>query len=264
MLLYGDPKVGKSYAALQLACCVTSGVEWLGFGVPEPRKVVYVQLDTPRSLWADRVQTLAESGYPVEGIHFADLETLETHPFNILDPDHFCILRDALQPIGAGVIIFDTIREAHRGDEDKSGDMQDVVAHFNAACKPASIIFISHARKGSPDPKAQRDQMNDSRGSNYVVGKVDSIVRFSHSSARFVSRTMEEHTLKLERLDDGTWRQPSKEFENLAAVVVKNNEGASVRQLARLLHENFPERTEYACRAWLRRNVKPASAATLQ
>lgn len=255
MLLYGDPKVGKSYAALQLACCVTSGVEWLGFGVPKPMKVVYVQLDTPRSLWADRVQTLAESGYPVEGIHFADRETLETHPFNILDPEHFIKLQNALLAIGPGIVIFDTLREAHRGDENDSTDMQDVVAHFDAAVKPAALILISHARKASTDPNAQRDQMNDNRGSNYIVGRMDSIVRFSHSSARFASRTMEEHSLKLERLDDGTWKVPSDTFAKAAKVIVMANPGASVRELARLLHDNFPDHTEVSCRAWLRRNA---------
>ena len=254
MLLFGDPKVGKSFAALQLAERVTQGGEWLGFAVPRPSKVVYVQLDTPRGLWADRVQSLAELGHHVEDIHFADRETLETHPFDILNPEHFKLLQNSLLPIDPGVVIIDTLREAHSGDENDSTEMQDVIAHLEAAVKPAAMILVSHARKSNPEHGY--DLMNDNRGSNYIVGRMDAICRFSNSSMRCTSRTMEEHSTKLERQEDGTWKLPSDSFGSLAKVIVTNNQGASVRELARLLHDNFPEHTETQCRAWIRRNAK--------
>jgi RecA-family ATPase len=203
MLIFGDAKVGKSYAALQLACCLTSGVEWLGFAVPAAVPVVYVQLDTPRSLWADRVQSLAESGHPVEGLHYADRETLNTFPFNILNEEHLQLLRNSLKAVSPGAVIIDTIREAHAGDENDSTAMQTVIARLEAAVKPAALILIAHARKS--DPERGYDLMNDNRGSNYIVGRMDAIVRFSRTSMRAASRTMEEHSTKLIRQADGTW-----------------------------------------------------------
>lgn len=254
MLMFGDPKVGKSYAALQLACCLTSGVEWLGFDVPQAVPVVYVQLDTPRSLWADRVQTLSDSGHPVEGIHFADRETLNTHPFNILDDQHFSLLRDSLALIRPGAVIIDTLREAHGGDENDSTAMQQVVARLDAAVKPAAMILISHARKSNPEHGY--DLMNDNRGSNYIVGRMDAICRFSHSSMRATSRTMEEHSTKLDRQDDGTWTLIKDSFRANAEIVMQQNPGKSVRELARLLHEMSSDKSESACRAFLRRHKR--------
>src|SRR5438874_371179 len=166
LLLFGDPKVGKSFAALQLACCLVSGVEWLGFPIPQPQPVVYVQLDTPRTLWADRVQQLGSSGHPVDAVHFADRETLGTNPFDILDPEHFKLLTTSLASIRPGAVIIDTLRESHSGDENDSTEMQSVVAHLDAAVKPAALILISHARKSNPE--MGYSLMNDSRGSNYV------------------------------------------------------------------------------------------------
>lgn len=255
MLLFGDPKVGKSYAALQLACCLTSGVDWLGFPVPAPRSVVYIQLDTPRSLWADRVQALADSGHPIEGVHFADRETLGTHPFDILNPEHFRLLTEALAPLKPGAVILDTLRESHSGDENDSTEMQEVIAHLDACVKPAAMILIAHARKSNPEHGY--DLMNDNRGSNYIVGRMDAICRFSHTSMRCTSRTMEEHSTKLQREDDGTWTLAEDPFNTLAQLIVQQAQpGDSVRELARRLHEKLPAKTELACRAYLRRHLR--------
>lgn len=255
MLLFGDPKVGKSYAALQLACCLTSGVDWLGFQVPSPQNVVYIQLDTPRSLWASRLDDLASSGHPVEGVHMADRETLEAHPFDILNPEHFRKLTENLAIIKPGAVIFDTLRESHSGDENDSTAMQEVIAHLEACVKPAAMILIAHARKSNPEHGY--DLMNDNRGSNYIVGRMDSIVRFAPASMRCSSRTMEEHSTKLFREDDGTWTLAEDPFNVKAQLVVQEAKvGESTRELARKLHQMLPEKTEAACRAYLRRHLR--------
>jgi RecA-family ATPase len=253
MLLYGDAKVGKSYAALQMACCLVRGQEWLGFPVPTPIPVVYVQLDTPRSLWADRVQSLRDAGHPVEGVHFADRETLNTHPFSIRNPEHFKMFSIALDQIKPGAVIVDTLREATTGaDENDSTEMQEVVAQLEAAIKPSAMIFIHHARKPSNDPGAHLNLLADGRGSNYIVGRMDCICRFSHKSMRVTSRTMEEHSIKIDRLDDGTWEVAEDPIERAAEAVLLENPGASTRQLARLLSEKV-DKSESSCRAWFRR-----------
>lgn len=256
MLVFGDPKVGKSYAALQLACHLAAGTDWLGFRIPTPVPVVYIQLDTPRSLWAERVQTLAGSGYPIEQVYFGDRETFNTFPFDILQPEHFKSLSTALAKISPGAVILDTIREAHSGDENDSTAMQNVIAHLDAAVKPAAMILISHARKSNPE--YGYDLMNDNRGSNYIVGRMDAICRFSNSSMRCTSRTMEEHSTKLERADDGTWLMAIDPFQAAVELVVQNHSGLiSQRDMARILHEQNPSKSEQACRAAIRRKMAP-------
>lgn len=252
MLLFGDPKVGKSYAALQLACCLTSGVEWLGFEVPKPTQVVYIQLDTPRSLWAERVEKLARAGHPVEAVHFADRETLGTYPFDILNPEHFRLLTESLAALKPGVVVLDTIREGHSGDENDSTAMQSVIAHLDAAVKPAAMVLIAHARKSNPE--YGYDLMNDNRGSNYIVGRMDAIVRFSERSIRLTSRTLEEHSVKLERAEDGTWDLGVDDVHLLADRLIEENPGLSTRELARLMRDRI-NKSEHSCRGVLRRRL---------
>ncbi len=216
MILYGDPKVGKSYAALQLACCLTSGTPWLGFRVPQPCPTLYVQLDTPRSLWQKRVRQLSESGHPVEGLHYADRETLGCYPFNIRDAKHSFTLVRALQgveaasdggdlyPVEFGAVIIDTLRESCTGaDENDATAMQEVIAHLSEAVKPAALILIHHAKK--PSPEGGKSLINDIRGSGYVNGRMDCICRFTKKALYVTSREIEEHSIDLDRMDDGTW-----------------------------------------------------------
>lgn len=266
MLLYGDPKVGKSYAALQLAVCLATGTDWLGFSIPHPHNVVYIQLDTPRTLWADRMDKLVEAGIPVDLVYQADRETLDAHPFDILEPKHFAKLVGDLSQLSTksdegqevyvepGAVIIDTLREAHSGDENDSTEMQEVIAHLEAAVKPAALILISHSRKSNPE--IGMSLMNDNRGSNYIVGRMDAICRFSHKTMRVTSRSLEEHSIDIERRDDGTWELPGPDPLQVEASRLLQAGGTSVREMSRTLHTLFPSRSESACRAILRRLQK--------
>lgn len=252
MLLYGDPKIGKSYAALQLAWSLTTQTPWFGFSVPKKAHVVYLQLDTPRSLWADRLDSLRSHGYPIETVHFADRETLGTFPFYINNPDHYKILSDALSAINPAAVIIDTSREAFTSvDENESTAMQEAVARMEACIYPATAVYVSHARKTNVEHGY--DLKGDVRGSNYLVGKVDSICRFSHKSMRIVSRTLEEHTVKLDRLEDGTWSIAEDPFKALVDLTISDNPDTPIRELARIIHLRYPEKSEEACRAAVRR-----------
>lgn len=251
MLLFGDPKVGKSYAALQLACCLVSGQEWLGFQIPLPQQVAYVQLDTPRTLWADRVGKLAASGHCIEKVHFADRETLDAHPFDILKPAHFKKLVNDLKDIGPGAVVMDTLRESHSADENDSTEMQVAIAALEAAIQPAAMILVAHARKSNPENGFSL--MNDNRGSNYVVGRMDAIARFTKKSMQVSSRTMEEHSIKLDRLDDGTWELIKDDLKDLADLLIISHPGASSRELAAILAERTGHKSLSACRGIIRR-----------
>jgi RecA-family ATPase len=256
MLLYGDPKVGKSFAALQLADAIVQGNQWLGFPVPAAKTVAYIQLDTPQSLWADRVQALKEkAGLAVGKIQFADRETLETQPFYISNPQHWGRLREAVTATKPDVVIIDTIKEACTGvNENDSSEMQEAYGQLVAATLPAALIVIAHARKSNPEQGY--DLMNDNRGSNYMVGRMDSICRFSRSSMNVVSRTVEQHSIKLEREDTGLWSLAEDPFKaELELAVQQAPIPIVVRQLASVLSQRTGK-SEEACRTALRRYLR--------
>lgn len=145
-------------------------------------------------------------------------------------------------------VIIDTIREAHTGDENDSTAMQSVVAQLTAAVKPAALVLVAHSRKANFEHGP--DLMNDNRGSNYMVGKMDVIIRFSHSSMRVSGRSIDEQSIPIERLDNGLWELALDPTESLALDLLAT--GKPIRELARVLHETSGK-SESAARAYLRR-----------
>lgn len=252
MLLYGDPKVGKSYAAIQLALALSQaqGGNFLGFPVTQAGKVVYVQLDTPRSLWAKRLEELKLSGLPIELLYLADRETLQTWPFDILNPEHQILLQAALAPYNPTAVIIDTLRECHSGDEDKSTAMQPVIAKLVAATQPAALILISHARK--PNSDGILDLMADNRGSSYVPGRMDAICRMTKKGFHYTGRAIEEGHIKISRLDNGLWESADQELANAVDRVLADTTLTSERQQAEVLSE-MTGKTLEASRSTLRR-----------
>lgn len=254
--IYGDAKVGKSYAALQLADAIRQGIPWMGFPVRTSGPVVYVQLDTPRSLWGARVQALLETGLPVDELHYADRETLGTWPFDILNPDHANLLRASLTSINPVAVVVDTLREAHRGDENDSTAMQNVISSLVAATQPAALITISHSRK--PGQDGQTSLISDQRGSNYVVGRMDAIIRFSKKTIYFTGRAIEEGSLRCHRLDNGLWAPDTNETDAIITEILAHP--GSMREHAKTLSSRI-NRSEEACRSLIRRFLAGGSSS---
>lgn len=253
MLLYGDPKVGKSYAAIQLALALSGAQDdWFGFPVVRPGPVVYVQLDTPASLWAERLTDLRTAGHPIDLLYLADRETLKTWPFDILRPDHEQLLTESLRPLKPSAVIIDTLKESNSAEENSNTEMQVVIAKLTAATQPAALILVAHAKKPAQD--SQPDLTNDNRGAGYVVGKMDAIVRFSKKGIYYTGRAIEEGAIKLDRSDDGFWEPSQAEaaLEESIRSVLEDPTLTSLRERSRVL-SCYTGRSEEACRSILRR-----------
>jgi RecA-family ATPase len=253
VLMYGDAKVGKSYSALQLAMALqgVEGDHWLGFPVRHTGPVVYVQLDTPRSLWAERLIKLRDHGAKIDQLNLSDRETIGAYPFDILDPTHATILSLALRDYNPVAVIIDTIREFHQLDEDKSTDMKRVISALTAAVDPAALILIAHARKPGQNGY---DLLADNRGSSYVVGRMDSIIRFSKKHVYYTGRAIEEGSLKLGRDEVGFWTldDDSIQIDLLIAQLLPNPAFPSIRAKAAEL-ARLTGKSEEAARSLLRR-----------
>jgi RecA-family ATPase len=254
MLIYGDPKVGKSFIAMQLAQHVSRGDKWMGFETHQT-SVLYVQLDTPRVLWMNRMDRLIESGEPFGNggmeIHHADRESLDTWPFDILNPNHFKKLRDEVDRIQPGVVIIDTLKEAHQAPENDNTEGQRVIAALAAAVQPAALVIVHHARKlsdGRPN-----DIIQGARGAGYLTGRMDAVVSMSHRTMSYISRSTEGGQVKMERQENGYW-EPLEEPLQLQQWIqnLLDQDGLSLRKKAETLAELSGKSVE-ACRSLLRR-----------
>lgn len=256
MMIYGDAKLGKTYAALQLAHSVATGVPWFGYPVRKTGRVCYLQLDTPPNLWAAvpdaYLGILQKEGMiPHPNLFWGDRETLGAcWPFNALDPEHILLLKDWVSELQPDLVVLDTFREIHRGDENKSNDMQSVIGNLVAATTPAAMLLVHHSKKPSQDQGP--DVRNDMRG-GYIAGRMDTVFQLTKHQARYFGRAVEDGHVKVERLENLLWREVVDPImEEIARIVAETPPGASQRELARAIAATTG-RSEDACRQLLRR-----------
>jgi RecA-family ATPase len=193
-LIYGLPKGGKSWLAIQLACCIAGGdKDWLGFPVQTQGRVLYLQLDTPRSTWRLRFDSIVRERIKFDDrlLCIADRESIDMFPFDISkeSPDHMAYLASLVRPLQPVAVVVDTLRKAHSKDENNSTDMSNVISRLVAAVHPAALIIVSHSRK--PNIEAGDDLMSDHRGSGSVTGEMDCVLKMAKKKLYYGGRNIE-------------------------------------------------------------------------
>jgi len=185
--LYGKPKAGKSFAALGMAQAISSGApDWNGFPIHQHGPVLYVQVDTPRPEWASRFITIKEvGGLDISNIGIVDMK-MAPYPANILLPQHVAYMRAQYEAVKPVVVVVDTMREIHEADENNSTDMKRVMNGIISAFRGAAIILVSHSRKDTAYNAmgADSDLMDEGRGSSYISGRMDTIIKFTGKKSK--------------------------------------------------------------------------------
>lgn len=263
-LLYGAEKTGKSYLGIQLALALSSDApDFLGFPIIKHGRVLYLQLDTPRTMWALRFETLLKKGnlaYDSRTLLLADRETIEHYPFDILQPAHMTYLKAIVQVHAPLAVIIDTLRESHSGDEDSSTTARNVIANLVAAVSPAALIVISHSRK--PNPDADKDLRADHRGSSYVTGRMDAILRLTKNRLYYMGRSIEDGDVKMQHNPDtGLWVPVLDDSAALVEKVLVDTNLATLRAKARALAP-LVGTSEEAAMSRLRRTLAAKDCAT--
>jgi len=190
--LYGKPKTGKSFLALSLAqAIVNQEPDWCGYPIAAPGPVAYLQIDTPREEWSARLGKLSITPTPTSDLWIADMWQVPEFPFNILNPQQTELrwLKQSIASINPVLTVIDTLREVHSGDENDSTNMRNVIAYLVDACRPSAILLLSHARKDSMlTVNGDDDMMDQARGSSYVAGRMDVVMKLTQKRLIFKGR----------------------------------------------------------------------------
>lgn len=284
--LFSAPKVGKSYWCLDLARAISQGEHsWLGHIIPSQERVLYIQLDTPRSLWIDRIQKLRETGIDFttneateevpntcDYFHVADMEQVP-YPFNVCEAETQTWLKTMVATLKPALIIIDTLREIHDMDEDKATPMKVVMSHIMAATTPPegqqrpALLIISHSRKESP--KFDGGLMQEGRGANYIAGRCDNVIRLkakdgANTCTMLYKGRANGHTVKvlhrnertvLWELKDDPEAVAKEAWKADVAFIMQNpdHKTKSWAERARLLNALHPTKKHDACVAALKR-----------
>lgn len=237
--LYGEPKAGKSFIALQLGIAVSSGQpDWLGFPIPNHGPVLFLQMDTARNLWMEQyVEGALKDSQDLSNIFFTDRDDEEVpSPFDIRREGGIWLKRevDRIQPI---LVIIDVLREIYDGDENSSEVGAQVWSALQRATKGRSILILTHEKKGSGNPEhGDVPLRKGARGTTFLAGKVDAIARLKlNGQFEYVSRSAPEAKIQLKRKENGFWELDTNSIQSKALQVLANAGTKSQLQLAREL-----------------------------
>lgn len=150
---------GKSYFALGLLSDLATGRDNLGLGIKECDKgTVYLTLEDPREILHQRMHAIGSLLAPDDRIKMqrrAHIESQVGSLIHLVDSNGFYNQRiiDAmcLAFEGKRLVILDTLRRFHSGNENDSGHMSTLISCFEqiAHRTGAAILFLHHVNKTS-------------------------------------------------------------------------------------------------------------------
>lgn len=225
--IFGPPKAGKTYAAVDLALALSDPARdtFMEWPVRKHGAVWYLQIDTPRGLFMENyLERAVYLGHNINELYVAD-QQMVPYPYNILgdgkpwlrkayDETFVAFQEDPTNPAPPIALIVDTLRDSHGADENDSGIMRNVVTSFVDAIQPPkgadasfqmpALILVSHQKKLPADQPI--DLMSGNRGSNYISGRMDAVMRIANGDIRVQSRAIEEKILNnYKRNPQGFW-----------------------------------------------------------
>lgn len=268
MNLYSKPKMGKSYLALGIAEAVSNPLitEYLGRSVIKHGPVAYLQIDTPRNEWGHRVEILKESvGFCTRLIAFTDAN-LVPYPLDITADFVRAGLQKWIEKNKPALLIVDTLREIHEGDENKSEIMKKVITALVQCSQSTNttVLLVSHSRKENVN--IAESITDDGRGSSYVAGRMDIIAKLTEKGLWLKGRSIGENKIIMEQdADSHMWTLNANKAEQEANTkYCAEQPNLSIRDRAKLLQTFDPdlkfEAARTRIRTWLQNHGQSAAA----
>lgn len=202
-LLYGKTKVGKSPLTWEMARCVAAGELFFGCSVIQG-PVLYLDFDTPADLVRERLSRL-ETPPPDFFIEFPGVKNLFTGPTQ-------AYFRQLFQDVKPILVIFNTLRKLHQGDEKDGSLPSKTYATLQALFPGAGLVVVHHDKKtqaleASGDPSeafsGHMAWLNDAQVGLHLIkqgGRVPGLLSLHHKTQ--VSEERPPLTLQLGQ--DGT------------------------------------------------------------
>jgi RecA-family ATPase len=242
--VFGKPKSGKSFLMLGVVESIVNGdTDWEGFKIHKHGPVAYLQIDTPREEWATRISKMQwKTADAPSRLFIADMWQVPEFPFNILNPQgtELSWLKDNLERIRPVLVVIDVLREIHGGDENDSTVMRNVIANLVGACRPAAIVLVSHSRKDSiMTSGGDEDLMDQQRGSSYISGRMDVVIKVSPKRMIFKGRATGQQTHTISQ-DERGFIHVEREgneggFEECYRIAIQQNPDASDNRLSEII-----------------------------
>lgn len=193
---------GKSYLALGILIDLATGKNHLGLNIKEcDQSTVYLTIEDPVEILHHRMHAIGEildEGDKLKAQRKTHIESQVGNIIHLVDSNGFYnqLLLDAMckEFMGKRLVILDTLRRFHGGNENDSGHMSILISCFEyiAQRTGAAILFLHHVNKTSSFQGTGLEQ-GASRGSAALTDNIRCQINLC---------TMSIEDAKLYRIDD--------------------------------------------------------------
>ncbi len=173
---------------------MTAGVDWLGFSVPRPVVVLYVDEEMGRPLMESRLLKMRQADARFQDIEVERRFLIASRVGVRLDEKKWQdAIRRLVEKHEVRFIIWDTLRRLHSGNEDRSEEMAPVFAFLSLLRSEhgASSELLHHLKK---NPEKGSNWLDTIRGSGDIIAAADFVVGFwKEEDLRFTTRADTKH-----------------------------------------------------------------------
>lgn len=166
--VFGDPSGGKSFVAIDLACCVATGKPWHGHDVKQG-SVFYIAGEGHNGL-ARRLKAWQIGN----GTSLAGVPLYKSHrAAQLYDATEAAVVAESIKQLSAeancipSMIVIDTLARNHGGDENSTQDMNAFIQHLDVYLRQpwkCCVMVVHHSGVADKDR---------SRGSTALKGALD-------------------------------------------------------------------------------------------
>jgi len=169
MLLYGSPKVKKSWLSEYMAFCVATGTPFLGF-TTEQARVLIAQFEISPLAYAWRLRDM-EGNFALQSQMLYEASPMLMY---IDEEENFNRFAAAIRPFSPKLIILDCLAACFGGDENDSRDIARFIERMNILKTEheASIVLVHHTNKNLMSVNS----VDRARGHSRLAGFVDTLL----------------------------------------------------------------------------------------
>jgi len=253
MVLGGPSKSRKTWVMMDLALSVANGMEWIGMQCSEG-KVLYINFELIKWDFQQRWKWMLENKK-------CESRNIETWTLRGYAADIGILIDKILRRLNAhsyDLVIIDPIYKGlGNRDENKAGDMSDLLNHIERLCTESgcSVAIAAHFPKGNT---GDRESMDRIAGSGVFGRDPDAIVTMSAGEDRDGDETVRfllEYNLRSfpeKKSITVAWMAPLM-VEDVVDIKVKGSSGAPkkylVTDITKILTENGLKFTDWAAYA---------------
>ena len=185
-LLTATDNVGKSMMANQIACCIATGTDFLGYKVPKARKVALVQHEM-------------ENGEQLDRLKFQTVRFIEMHPdlmeknlsIHIIEDDENLMVTDQFEVIentlindpDIEVMVFDNIGQSTTVAMTDPDAIRNELKRLKTICRKYGVAFLLVAHHNKVDYSKEMELKKEHiQGGKPVTDWADNIVQLQTSS----------------------------------------------------------------------------------